>query len=960
MKNLKKVFVLAFLVATTSIVVGVPLTFGSVSNYEITDITQTAPDTIVVTARCIFCSACNPNNPGGSDRGDGCIPFACGYPPPSFPAYASCQRGSPDGRYAAIRITGSFGSKTQKLICDQSNWRLSTLWSHNFIFDGLSFEHGETIKIEADFYCSYCMHWYAVPKTFTPNPYTFVFIPLNWQGSIDSFKTNAQDQANYLINEVSKLTKDNTKIIKVEQNLPLDFDKSDPDNFRSEHWNAIVNHATSNGATGDMYIALTNEDLWDGVAGMNRAMYGNTIIIDKDGLGATETLAHEVGHGWGLLEEYNYIRWLAEKNEVRADYSYNSYPTSDDPNMPYPPPNLDEPDYSPVRCPGRSFDDKHCVMGPAGYWYRWLWYLGPIPVDDYVYFGWPLSDGKGFCQDCNSAINSNLDKIWGASGKGLAQLVVTFFKDGTTPRIEGVEGLPIAGKSMHFDGPADYSIRAYSETGSLYYASNISCSFLTNLPYMNVSSMAKPLEVDSVTFTWLAPAFSQNKITVELVDNAADKVVDAEEILITTPEASIDYVTTDKDAYDSGEVIDVTIEVNTTRPSMSVVVDATLFDPDGTTQDYESWSGVITPPADPKTFQLTIPISAETGTWKIYVVVLNSTGQFQDSEVKSVTVGGDKFPPTTTLATGSPQYIDSSGDAHVTSDTPFTLSAEDNVDGSGVATTGYCIRDVASYNSGWTASVPPIEFYLTGLADGDYFIDFNSTDSVGNIETTHTVSVILDNSGPSIVVENPPPGWALQDGVTFIASASDSSGTHSLNFSIREANGDQGIPVGFEDIPATYDAVTGRWNWYFNTLQLPDGYYIVLVNAEDNLGHTSSITVPYSIRNWAVLELLPASESNKAGRTMPVKFALRVAASVDPDQPFVYNEDLTIKIYATNDPSKILQTSTYGETARDYRINTASEKYITNFQTLKTPMQYTVSVYRGTFLIDYFSFATVK
>jgi uncharacterized repeat protein (TIGR01451 family) len=319
----------------------------------------------------------------------------------------------------------------------------------------------------------------------------------------------------------------------------------------------------------------------------------------------------------------------------------------------------------------------------------------------------------------------------------------------------------------------------------------------------------------------------------------------------------------------------------------------------------------------------------------------------------------DPTPPTTTLTIGNPKYTNPSGNVHVTSDTPFTLSAEDNIGGSGVATAGYRIRN-ATYNSGWTASVPPIEFYLVGLADGTYFIDYNSTDNVGNIELTHTNSTTLDNVGPLIVVENPPVAWALQDGVTFIALSTDLSGTHFLNFSIREANGDQGIPVGFEDIPAAYNAITGKWEWFFNTLQLPDGFYIVIVSAEDNLGHTASITVPYSIRNWAVLELLPASENNKAGRTMPVKFALRVAAAVDPNQPFVYNEELTIKIYATNNPSNILQTSTFGDTAQDYRINTLSEQYITNFKTLKTPKNYMVEVWRKDMLIGTFGFQTVK
>lgn len=70
--------------------------------------------------------------------------------------------------------------------------------------------------------------------------------------------------------------------------------------------------------------------------------------------------------------------------------------------------------------------------------------------------------------------------------------------------------------------------------------------------------------------------------------------------------------------------------------------------------------------------------------------------------------------------------------------------------------------------------------------------------------------------------------------------------------------------------------------------------------------------------------------------------------SVDPAQPFVYNDNLTIKIFATSNPSNILQASTFGNKARDYRIEnegryiTTSENdahYITNFKTSKVPME---------------------
>jgi hypothetical protein len=110
------------------------------------------------------------------------------------------------------------------------------------------------------------------------------------------------------------------------------------------------------------------------------------------------------------------------------------------------------------------------------------------------------------------------------------------------------------------------------------------------------------------------------------------------------------------------------------------------------------------------------------------------------------------------------------------------------------------------------------------------------------------------------------------------------------------------------------------------------------------------------------MELLPASESNKAGRTMPVKFSLRIAEAVDPGMPFVYNEDLEIRIYDEADPDTILQTSVYGDTSRDYRIDSAGELYITNFKTDKQPALYKVEIWRPSndFLVGSFTFETVK
>lgn len=226
-----------------------------------------------------------------------------------------------------------------------------------------------------------------------------------------------------------------------------------------------------------------------------------------------------------------------------------------------------------------------------------------------------------------------------------------------------------------------------------------------------------------------------------------------------------------------------------------------------------------------------------------------------------------------------------------------------------------------------------------------------------------TVNInVVDTTPPEVVIGIPGPSQALQDGVTLTAEASDLSGVSEVYFYVREPNG-TGIPIGYEDLMATLNSSTGKWECLFDTTLLPDGYYVVLAKAVDNYSNEGwSEVVPFSIRNWAVLELLPASQSNKGGRTMPVKFSLRIAESVDPAQPFVYNEELEIRIYDASDNTTILQTSLYGDTSRDYRIDSVGEKYITNFKTKKQPATYTVEIWRTSknFLIGSFTFETVK
>jgi len=190
----------------------------------------------------------------------------------------------------------------------------------------------------------------------------------------------------------------------------------------------------------------------------------------------------------------------------------------------------------------------------------------------------------------------------------------------------------------------------------------------------------------------------------------------------------------------------------------------------------------------------------------------------------------DSIPPTTTLTIGNPNYTDPSGNVYVTSATSFTLSAEDNVGGSGVATTGYRVRN-ATYDSGWTDSAPPIDFYLTGLSDGEYSMDYCSTDNIGNTEPTNTTTVILDNAPPTTTPTIGEPKHISDK--TYV--------TPDTPFTLEATDMGSGVYFTAHRIcNATYDSGWQTYTAPFYLTSLTDGTYTIEYNSTDNVQNTET------------------------------------------------------------------------------------------------------------------------
>jgi hypothetical protein len=103
---------------------------------------------------------------------------------------------------------------------------------------------------------------------------------------------------------------------------------------------------------------------------------------------------------------------------------------------------------------------------------------------------------------------------------------------------------------------------------------------------------------------------------------------------------------------------------------------------------------------------------------------------------------------------------------------------------------------------------------------------------------------------PDVTVIAPQPNQAVQGDFVLQGTASDFSGIYTVSFSVREPDGPEGIPIGYDDLEATYNSTSASWEYVLDTTALQDGNYVVFAMATDNAGNEGmSDVVPFIINN---------------------------------------------------------------------------------------------------------------
>lgn len=167
-----------------------------------------------------------------------------------------------------------------------------------------------------------------------------------------------------------------------------------------------------------------------------------------------------------------------------------------------------------------------------------------------------------------------------------------------------------------------------------------------------------------------------------------------------------------------------------------------------------------------------------------------------------------------------------------------TLTSASTDAGSGIASVRY--ERAPSGTTTWTTictvTVSPFScaFATTALSNGDYDLRITVTDAAGNTATDLVEAVEIDNTAPTVAMNNP--GATISGVVTLTATAADAdSGVASVTI--------QRAPAGTTTWTTVCATDTAPFGCRFDTTQVADGLYDLRAIATDAAGNAATSAI---------------------------------------------------------------------------------------------------------------------
>jgi len=320
--------------------------------------------------------------------------------------------------------------------------------------------------------------------------------------------------------------------------------------------------------------------------------------------------------------------------------------------------------------------------------------------------------------------------------------------------------------------------------------------------------------------------------------NVADQGVwGAPKVVSWTPRSDITAPTVSMTAPTDGATVSGIVPVSATATdNMAVVgvqflVDGAAVGAEATTQPYSmSWDST----------------TAASGPHSLSARARDAAGNQTTSAAVTVTI--DNTAPTVSMSAPA-------NGAMVSGTVPVSADASDNIAVVGVQ----FLLDGAALSTEDTTGPFSISWDTGTAGTGAHTLSARARDAAGNMTTSATVSVTIDNTAPTISMTAPANGAAVSKTLSLSATASDNTGVAGVQFLL------DGAAVGAEDTTAPYAI-----SWDSTTAG--SGSHTLSARARDAAGNvTTSATISVTIDNTAptISMTAPANGTTVSG-TVPV------------------------------------------------------------------------------------------